>query len=546
MPSESENHNPGEPGHTFLILPHDIAKSGSVLGRTDFDGLQVVSELWLEKCMLTKSFVSPENYTLGRLIEGGLTSLNGLIVNATGFDVIETKHISTIVPLLGGTYSEVFTAAVSVLVCRDGGAKKDKIELARHWNIPAVTGQWLWSTIDSQSRTGFEDFLLHRPQNRLIYGERAALQRPAHKAFVEEGTVLVQAEQEQSEDLGISAIKNRKPVAAEKLKNKSNGAVSVHQEPTDDGLGADQEPPKDAEHATSCGRSEKQEGSYLMGGRPLREVSPTSARRNGRPVERGNSAIRTMDGASNTEDPTWKENIPGRTTHTAKFADIESINGQIREILSERSKNSAAGNRAADEPQKKNKLMGRALSNLSNSSSASNIRKSRASSIDSMNTDGIGSEIRPMQLGEKHSGEAISTNERSNFSFFTGRARSSLSGMKAAPFGMDDPDLVRAGELRHEQDAPPQMTQLGYEDPEEAILLREKLAASRKKRSQKGGGPKEGEDDAESSKPATRSKVAERKIRDDDLFVNADADWGAGRRTRHKQRSPPGQGIKQF
>jgi hypothetical protein len=150
-----------------------------------------------------------------------------------------------------------------------------------------------------------------------------------------------------------------------------------------------------------------------------------------------------------------------------------------------------------------------------------------------MNTDGVGSDI----LGKGYeyaSGEGRSMVERGPFSLI-GRAKTTLNGFEGQSLGMDDLDVGHES-LSREEEAPP-MTQLGYEDPVEAILLREKLAATRRKRSKLG----QKQDDP--PPVATRPKAG-RKIRDDDFL--AGTGWGAGRRTRHQQKSPPAQGITEF
>ena len=77
------------------------------------------------------------------------------------------------------------------------------------------------------------------------------------------------------------------------------------------------------------------------------------------------------------------------------------------------------------------------------------------------------------------------------------------------------------------------MTQVVYGDSEDTIALREKLAAKRRQRSRLG----QKEDD-----PKPEELKAPRRIRDNDIIANAG--WGAGRRTRHKDKSPPG--LKDF
>ncbi|KAJ9602940.1 protein kinase activating protein dpb11 [Cladophialophora chaetospira] len=525
----------------FVILPHDVAKLNAVPEGAIPDGFQMVSELWLEKCMIAKAFIPPQSYPLGQVIVEPRASLKGSTVNVSGFDGLETVQIIKIVTLLGGAYDKSFTSAVSLLICRSAFANKEKLELARHLNIPVVAEEWLWSTMKRQAAVNATGYLLqplraHVPKE-LLAGEKRLL---TESRLQGKTTSLQQQPGDQPVQAQAQKVESTRPrgIVAENAK-KSITTVTVHQE--ERGGGDEPEIQESSEHANASGRSETQEGSQVRDKRALRELSPTSARRNGQIAEQLKAPIRSFDGASSMEHPS-KENGPAAAETGTKPADIEAINGALRDILNERSKKTATRNRATDDPKKKNRLIGRALSNLSNTSSTSNVRHSRASSIDSINTDGRGSEIPAIQSGETQRGESTSAPEKKSFSF-TGRAKTALAGLASAAFAMDDPDLVRAGGFQAEQEAPPRMTQLGYEDPEEAVLLREKLAASRKKRAKKTGGEKDEEQVAE-PKPAAKQKPADRKIRDDDILAGAEAGWGAGRRTRHKQRSP--QGIKDF
>ncbi|KIW64241.1 hypothetical protein PV04_09188 [Phialophora macrospora] len=530
----------------FVILPHNVATAGAVPSGTIPDGFQVVSELWLEKCMVAKSFIAPENYPLGDVIREPRTSLRDLTINVSGFDGIENVHIIKIVTLLGGTYTKAFTSATSVLICRATFARRDKLELAHHLGIPVVTEGWLWSTIRDQAKASINDHLLQPLRAHTENTERAVPKKAPSGGHVELGTTFLQRkagdgpEQRQGQ---VQTVGNpTRTGAATGNPNRSSTAVVVHQEPADGSNGSEMQ--VSSEHTCASGRSDTQEGSYVDEKRPLRELSPTSARRNVRVVAHTKAQIRSLDGISSVEEQKSKENAPAAVEKAVKLTDVDAINGAIREILNEHSSKKAASNRVADEAKKKNRLVGRALSNLSNSSSTSNVRASRASSIGSINTDGIGSELPTKQVGEHQGGESTSAAEKRSFSF-TGRATTPLAGLSSAAYGMEDPDLARPAGFHTEQEPAPRMTQLGYEDPEEAVLLREKLAASRRKRSKTNGGDKEAENQDEGLKPAvTKQKTVDRKIRDDDLLGIADTGWGTGRRTRYKQRSPPG--IKGF
>ncbi|EXJ55681.1 hypothetical protein A1O7_08610 [Cladophialophora yegresii CBS 114405] len=564
---EDETQSIVEPNKLFVILPHNVAAAGAFPVGTIPDGFQVVSELWLEKCMIAKSFIAPESYPLGQVIREPRTSLKGLTINVSGFDGIENVHIIKIVTLLGGTYVEAFTSAISVLICRAAFARRDKLELAHHWGIPVVTEEWLWSTMKDHAKASIKDHLL-QPQ-RMNTDTTIVTKAPTtdHEQL---GTIFLQRKASDG-----SARRQGRPQAADKptrtgavtvTPTRSSTPVIVHQESADvadvpdvadvanvanvadvgdvAGVADGREMKVFSGRTSASGRSDTQDGSYIGGKCPLRELPPTSARRNGQAIEHTKAPIRSLDDASSVEEQKAKEETQGAVEVAAKLIDVCAINGAIRDMLRGRSNQKAANEKANDEPRKKpNRLVGRALSNLSNASSASNVRHSRASSVGSVNTDGIGSELPTKQLGENQEGESTSAAEKRSFSL-NGRAKTPLAGLNSAAYGMGDPDLVGPAGFHAEQESAPRMTQLGYEDPEEAILLREKLAASRRKRSKNHGDSEAENQDEEAKPPVTKRKTADRKIRDDDLLAIANTGWGSRTRTRHKQRSPPG--IKGF
>ena len=122
---------------------------------------------------------------------------------------------------------------------------------------------------------------------------------------------------------------------------------------------------------------------------------------------------------------------------------------------------------------RKRQLLGRAPSNLS----ARSLSLSRASSIDTMNTDGIGTPIEPT-----HSATSLKFPESKNPDLANADRKNSITAASA---------LTAFASQAKGQDAvdqtiePLQMTQLGYEDPE-ALIWREKLM--RKMGVNEGGG----------------------------------------------------------
>jgi hypothetical protein len=313
-------------------------------------------------------------------------------------------------------------------------------------------------------------------------------------------------------------------------------AIMIHQGPA--GYAKESDFHGVSEYAITSRGGETSTAPKVQAKRPLHELPPTAVRRNSKGVEHPERPHRTVDGASSAEEHESGENASMVAKHDPRPVDIAAINGAIRDMLDSRPKKKAGNNGGAGEAKKKGRLVGRALSNLSNASSTSNVRRSREGSINSINTDGVGSELPATQSADNQSDGTASAAGKNRFSF-TGRAKTTLTGLSSAALGMDDPDLARQDRFVAEQEAAPRMTQLGYEDPEEAVLLRQKLAASRGKRSKTDGAEEEGENQPADLKLATKQKPTDRKIRDDDIMAGAGSNWGAGRRTRHKQRSPP-------
>ncbi|KIX08250.1 uncharacterized protein Z518_02906 [Rhinocladiella mackenziei CBS 650.93] len=521
--------------NTFVILPHDVGGKWLTASKLFQLGLQAVSELWLERCMLQKSFISPETYPLGQLISESLSNaFSKLIVNATGFNALETLHISKIVTLLGGKYAEVFTSAVSILISKTGSRNGPKLDLAQRAGIPTVSEEWLWWTIRNGRKAQVEGFLVQKNPVRVTEGKTTGHKKTTEE-YVEVGTILLQPKHRDQQASGQSKLHESRSESRNEARSTVDGSksfVPVHDETAFDESGQhdDQSVPSrfiqdHPEH------SDTETSSRVLVERPLQELSSNSSGKTTRPQESKKASVECLDGTSSMQDSTCAENAQERTHgHTlwgseSKSRSIQAISGAIQEFLDQRTAKKPAISKLGDESTGRSRLVGRALSNLSNSSATSNFRRSRASSVDSINTDGIGSEIGTMQPAPMA--------EKGNFSF-KGRAKTTLAGLSPHSYGVDDLDMSNSN-FHKEAEAPP-MTQLGYEDPEEAILLREKLAESRRKNCKAGP-------EKETSRPPARPKQ-ERKIRDDDML--ASAGWGTGRRTRHKQKSPPCQGIEGF
>jgi len=524
------------PSNTLLMLPHDLRKKAR-----DADpaviilGLRTVSELWLERCMLENRFIDPDNYPLGLFPGPCSTVLSSILVNVSGFLGLETLHISKMVSALGGKYTEHFAAGVSVLVVRQGSHNAQKLAGAKEWGIPVVSEEWLWSTIRSGKRAPFATYLLQPIRAQRAQAKQQTRQKPrAPDDYVEVGTVPLRPEERERQARSRSKSYQGEKDLQSKLRSavrSKDAPVRIHRDATDNAIREAEETMLALDDEDSFGCNETVGTSFVQEDLRLQAVSSNSSSKNHNNVEMKRTVMPPLDGNVSVQETKGDENVQ-TSGHDDKSSSIQALNGAIRDFLDSGIRKKPAGD--SEKPAKKGRLFGRALSNLSNGSASSHPRQSRASSIDSMNTDGVGSEIASVP-SERPAGGAGSTGEKGTFSF-TGKAKTTMTGgITPLLLGMHDLDMPHNSNQREEET--PRLTQLGYEDPEEAVLLREKLAASRRRKSKLG----QNEDDP---KPAAVRAKPERKLRDDDILSSAG--WGAGRRTRQKQKSPPDQGIKDF
>lgn len=496
--------------------------------------------------MFQKAFINPQDYPLGQIIEKPMMpDFSNFTINATGFGALETLHISKMVALLGGKYVEILTPKVALLLCKSRSSNQQKLELAKHFNIPVVTEAWLFQVLKTGRRLPVDMYLVQPFTSVLSKTASAKAGHPSKSegTYVEVSTIPLKSEPKARPVKQSDARESRRkdPMPATGKDARTDGSYThVHQDSTEEPEHHTDRDSNTVKSGSSSSTNHETLGdSFVWVEPPLREVNTNSPVKKPRSHGDKSDLNHSHNGSYSNKDPDQHtkettDHLPERQDgptedKNGKAANVQNLNGAIRELLDQQNRKKHTPTNANTETSAKGRLIGRALSNLSNTSNA---RLSRAGSVDSMNTDGIGSEIASMPTGKQGS-EPMSGAERSGFSLM-GRAKSTLTGIKPSAFDFDDPDMVR-GHFQTEDDTP-QMTQLGYEDPEEAIILREKLAESRRTRSRQG--QKEAD-----PKPVAQQKKG-RKIKDDDILM--DAGWGAGRRTRNKPKSPPNQEMAKF
>ena len=522
----------------FLIVPHDKGSSSATEVTMGRENCHTVTELWVEICMERRQYIPSSSYPLGKLfLPLGCQFVNGITpnfsVNSSGFPGIQRNHVAKAIHAIGATYEEVLKPGVSVLICFSADSSMDKIRHAKEWKVPVVTPSWLWATFDKGALAPFQEYSLD-PTRPLEQQEPTKKQDRMH--------VRISSTDDRLEGQGPRGFTAEVPT--QPLPKKApRESLAAKERPGSDFLPAQELTTHEARLAESKGSAHVMHARVkdcAENGRdlPLQETtgnSPPTARSSS-PKKR-KPLFQTLDGADSQPGSYQVSGakavlVPNQETRKDS-QDSSLLNDAIQDLLNQtaRTKSLTSSTLAA---QTHKQPLSRALSNVSNVSMGSRAGASRTGSVSSVNTDGLGSEIateptesrRPASLGRGRVG-------------FTGRAKArdrTQTTQKPTSIEASDTELYRE-ELMEEQVAP-QLTQLGYEDPEEAIALRAKLAEKRRKRSRAG----QEELGTEETRERARSPP---RIRDDDIML--DGKWARGRRTRHKDRTPPAvKGLNDF
>lgn len=421
-------------------------------------------------------------------------------------------HLSKVVKVLGASYDQVLKTGISVLLCNSSNAGEEKLRHAHEWCIPVVSVDWLWACIRSGQRQPFRPFLLKQGQK-----SKEMFSSPKGGVAVEQADSLQAGRRHEfAPDMQQIEPGSRSRITVHRKSYPNNlegdGNSNKHKEKLNPGEGFLKSPCREEsnrdypnrkkvattesvttkdghENEEFVDRETDQNGIAL----PLQEVSPNpppkSETVSAAPKTRlfrhfdGHSSGPVLDKESHTLSA---PETTSKSLQTPIPPPPSSINGAIKELLGKSKTKPSTSIRSNGDTGKK-RLQGRALSNMSNSSrDGSNVRVSRASSIDSVNTDGLGSVI----LDDKSDSRRNSSGAAGNASL-TGRASASETGLRQASFDLGDAALYRE-EYPEEVEEPPQMTQLGYDNPDDAVALRELLAEKTDSDSKRSGGGQAG------------------------------------------------------
>lgn len=390
---------------------------------------------------------------------------------STGFARIDLLHLSKLVDLMGASYDEYLTPKASVLICNDPQtASHHKLRHTNEWGIPAVSADWLWISIQTGQKKALEPYVVRRSTSH----DHAYFRKPnAVSAIGKQPFEQVDHSRSGQSKTSVESSSREKPLPEKSGKTRMMPIIG-------DGFSKDET------------------------NNPPRPSVPES---------RSPSPERTTDKPP-PEEQTSRSPEPNASTSSAVPSALDTaLKGLLQQAQAAKSRQQTEPTGTNDDssypPRRKRKpLLGRAPSHPAARISETAGTASRASSIDTLNDDGLGSALESVEPTRDNS--LSRTNSRNEPSL-----SSMLSGGKF-DFLADRLPAHVEGEDEDEENQEPPMTQLDYEDPDAAAMRAEFLR--------------------DAGKLVGKVKQPDSGMLVGEVRELEDIGWGSGRRTR---KQPP-------
>lgn len=333
----------------------------------------------------------------------------------------------------------------------------EKLKHAKWWHVPAVTASWFWDCIQEGKFLSFESYLV---QPTIALETAYALSNPSKDIA---GTNSPRADRRDSSlnaKRGTAEEVVKKTLSPEDQYPRMEKSTPFNRPSriTDTSFPDDKGPSEiscDSKGKTDRGplhiNETAREGFSSIAyeapiAAPLQEISLNSS-----PLKSVPSPAKKYQQLPSPQTtssaPMPKPNLVSAVSKTGENEEIDSLGPAISSLLARHHRSSATAEQPKasskeDQPyrRRRRQLLGRATSNVSSYS----INLSRASSVDTMNTDGLGT---PIENAHSKTGSG---------------QRNLMGGAFGVVYDAErerDPDEV---------EPPLQMTQLGYEDPDVA------------------------------------------------------------------------------
>lgn len=372
--------------HRFLVVPQSSQAETHPISQ--YDNLYNVTEFYIERCLHNKTFFHPDSHTLGRPFPSfPIRGFADLTICSAAFTGLELSQVARSVKQLGANFDEEFRRTTSVLVCRDlSTMRKDKLKYALEWAVPVVSADWLWECISTGFKVPISEYIYPELKNR--YNVKAEPEWSAAAAPRKQPNPAI----EPMQAVKPHASRHVKPEAS----TYEDSAADVRPAKLQTKNTSKQEPNISSDIASAI--SNPAEATHKGDHTPLSELSSASVNKSPSPSKSiGNASSRhKSESATDTENsenlkdqpPAAAPNHKARVAkevqkeqeearQAAKASERQRLTSRITSLLDSAKPTppmefdaAAAGSAPAQTRPRKRQILGRAISNVSNASSA--------------------------------------------------------------------------------------------------------------------------------------------------------------------------------
>ncbi|KAI1773601.1 hypothetical protein F4818DRAFT_421079 [Hypoxylon cercidicola] len=156
------------------------------------EGMHIVTEFYIERCVHNKILSKPNDHVLGQPFpQFPIEGFGELAICTAGFRNEQLNQVEKTIIQLGAAYSERLNAQCSLLLCPSlTSVRKQKLDFAMRSKIPVVNADWLWQCITTGCLAPWDKFLLKDvPQE-----SQTTVQHEASKSKTEDKTTRTRPE----------------------------------------------------------------------------------------------------------------------------------------------------------------------------------------------------------------------------------------------------------------------------------------------------------------------------------------------------------------
>lgn len=376
-----------EPSWRFMVVPQN--SQPDTHPQSQHNNLHIVTELFVERCLQNKQFFHPDDHVLGRPFPSfPIPGFSSLTICSSAFTGLELSQVARSIKQLGATFEEQFRKDTSILVCRSIAAmRKDKLRYAMEWGVPVVSAEWLWECISTGFKVPPEDFIF--PALRKHYAEKAAQQNAAKTPQASKPAASTRQKSASATrppggaGMDTTAFdkdtpektRPRRTARQEESTTSADFATALtHAEPAT----RRQDTPLSELSSASVNKSPsptKTLGAQLPRLKPCSDENTENEEQPQAPLPKQPPPATTTKKDSSSSDEAKKPSAQDEARQAARAAERKRLTSKITSLLDKGGQpgmdfDSAAAGTAPNQRPRKRQILGRAISNVSNASSA--------------------------------------------------------------------------------------------------------------------------------------------------------------------------------